>query len=264
LPEGMFRNRSTPYFIPAKKERYDYKYNLFRDLILRLKKDWFNEYKPCFERIRTPNEVYEQSRLGMMMYTSCSDDYDDINLEARMNSFRRKGKYTEIINSLYFQFIQKICVEVNRFLLIVCHELGYKGKDFGLKNFYTFSDGLLSDKSQAKIEKFPKYNAFNLLFKLNNFLKHNTVMAYETLKKYYPDNILKDSGKYENGMYAGKFIYLKDDYIDLLFDKLIVFFGEWCKNILGENIEDADWNYDEYFRTAFKLFQNPYAYWGIP
>lgn len=265
MPEGMFQNRHTPYFIPAKKKRYDYKYNIFRDLILSLKKDWFNEYKPCFERIKTPNEVYEQSRLGMLAYTACSDDYDNIDIEARWNGFRRESKYIEVINSLYFQFIQKICVEVNRYLLIVCKELGYKGNDFNLDKFYTFSDGIINDKSQPKIETFKGYNAFNLLNKTNNFLKHNSVVAYQKLKRYYPKNIAyhKDI-KYENGMYAGDWIKLKDNYIDEIFDKLIIFFGEYCKNILGEKIQEAEWNYDDYFRDAFKLFQYPLEYWGIP
>ena len=248
MPEGLFRNRSTPYFILAHKERYDYKYNLFRDLILELKQDWQHEYKPFFKQIRTP-----------------SDDYDDIDLEARMSGFRRESKYIEIMNSLYFQFIQKICVDTNRYLLIVCRELGYKNQDFSLDRFYTFSDGIIKDKSQPKIETFKKYHAFNLLNKINNFLKHNTVTAYHKLKRHYPNNIIKrDNHRYENGMYAGNWIKLKDNYIDDVFDKLLVFFGEYCKNILGEKIEDANWNYDDYFRGAFKEFQYPHKYWGLP
>ncbi|MCL2591780.1 MAG: hypothetical protein FWD82_00300 [Defluviitaleaceae bacterium] len=152
-----------------------------------------------------------------------------------------KAKYFEqrkianLLKSLHFQFIQKLATEVMRAMLVVCSELGYKNKDFSLDKFFTFSDGIIKDKSQPKIETLPKYNAFNLLFKLNNFLKHNTVQAYLTLKKHYPDNIDKNNKtRYENGMYAGDFVYLQAGYFDKIFDKLLIFFAEYCKVILGE------------------------------
>jgi len=237
MPDGMFRNRPTPYLIPKHKTRYNYKYNIFRDLIVGLKEDWQNEYKPFFKQVRTPDQVYEQTRLTRMQFTSCSDDYDDIDLTARLDSFRRINKYEEILNSLYFQFIQKICVEINRYVLIVCRELGYKGKDFGLPTFYSFSDGLAKDAQKPKVKSFKEYHSFNRLNKINNFLKHNTLTAYETLKKFYPKNAVEsEKMNYENGMYAGYWIKLDANYIDELFDKLLIFFGDWCKNILGECI----------------------------
>ena len=64
-------------------------------------------------------------------------------------------------------------------------------------------------------------------------------------------------------MYAGDWIIIKPDYIDKLFDKLIIFFEDYCSIILKENIKEADWNYDDYFRDAFKVFQFPNAYYGI-
>ena len=65
----------------------------------------------------------------------------------------------------------------------------------------------------------------NLLHKINNFLKHNTIDAYNGLKKEYPKNVCSVENKtaksqYENGMFAGDWIIIKDGYIDKLFKKL--------------------------------------------
>lgn len=268
IPSGLFQNRNTHYFIPNKQKRHDYKYNLFRDLILQLKEDWFCEYKNVFAAIKTPEEAYQNLRLDMIAHSSGSDDLDEIEFDAMIHSFNRIKKYNEIINSLYFQFIQKITSEITRYMLLVCNDLGYKSNDFSIDAFFKFSDGLIKDKSQPKINKFRKYNAFNLLNKINNFLKHNTLRSYEQLKKHYPKNVRTkgvDGCKidYENGMYAGDWIIIKPDYIDKLFDKLIIFFEDYCSIILKENIKEADWNYDDYFRDAFKVFQFPNAYYGI-
>ncbi|MCL2555406.1 MAG: hypothetical protein FWE03_00105 [Firmicutes bacterium] len=281
MPEGLFRNRSTPYFIPQHKSRHDYRFNIFRDLIGGLRDEWFYDIKPYIEFGKqgrkydrfvksypvvgepNPKISYKVSPLGGIEFTTtpyegCDDNpYDEHKDEAGnilqffnhdKAAYIEKRKLANIFNSLQLHFIQKLAIEVNRALLIVCSELGYKEKDFGLKDFFVFSDGLAKSKKKPKIKTFTKYNAFNLLFKLNNFLKHNTVQAYETLKDNYPDNILKtQKTPYENGMYAADFVYLQADYLDKIFDKLIIFFGEYCKNILGENIEDADWNYDDWF-----------------
>lgn len=266
MPEGLFQNRNTHYFIPAKKSRYDYKFNLFRDLILDLKHDWHHEYKKVFNAIRTPKETYQDARLGMIAYTSSVDELDEIEIEAMMIAWERDKKYNEILTSLYFQFIQKVASEITRYMLIVCNELGYKSNDFSIDSFFKFSDGLIKDKGEPKINRFRKYNTFNMLNKINNFLKHNSIRAYESLKRSYPNNvILTDSkgNKYENGMYAGNWIKIKPNYIDNLFDKLIIFFEDYCRIILKENIEESDWNYDDYFKEAFKLFKYPQVYFGF-
>lgn len=267
LPEELFKNRSTPYFIPAYKTRYDYKINIFRDLIAGLKQDWFKEYKVVFKLIKTPAQVHQDVRLEEIGYCSCADDLDEVEETAFFAMIKRSQKYEKIIDSLYHQFLQKVCIEINRYMLIVVTDLGYKSKDFDINSFYKFSDGVLNDKSQPKIETFPKYNAFRMLNMLNNFLKHNSIEAYERLKKSYPNNVksLKNktaNAEYKNGMYAGNWILIKENYIDEIFDKLLVFFTEYCRKILKENIEESNWNYDDYFRNAAHDLKHPISYFG--
>lgn len=64
LPEGLFQPRNTTYFIPAKIHRDDYKVNIFRDLISDLKREWEEEYKPVFSKIKTPRETYDNYRIN--------------------------------------------------------------------------------------------------------------------------------------------------------------------------------------------------------
>lgn len=189
IPDGLFKNRNTVYFIPNYRSRYDYKFNLFYDMINELKTEWQEEYKPLFKYIKTPGEVYENTRLGEMAYTSCADDLDEIEMDAMFASLKRENKYKHIITSLYCTFISKVSTEIDRIMLNVCIEAGYKSNDFNYSAFVKFSDGIQQDKAGKKLERLNKYNAFNMLHKINNFLKHNTITAYEDLKKWYPRNV---------------------------------------------------------------------------
>lgn len=45
LPDGLFKNRTTPYFIPEHIKRHDYKVNIFKDLINELKKGFISFIK---------------------------------------------------------------------------------------------------------------------------------------------------------------------------------------------------------------------------
>lgn len=203
-----------------------------------------------------------------MMFTSDPDDLDEIGIDAMFGGIRRARKYNEIINSLYCQFISKICTEIDRYTLIVMCELGYKGNDYNFKSFAKFSDGLQKDKNGVKLSGLSKYNAYNLLHKINNFLKHNTISSYNDLKKYYPANVCSvENGtakeEYQNGMFAGGWIILKENYINDIFDSLTKFFEDFCKQFVKEDIERATWDYDEYFIDAFNQMKYPLQYWGV-
>ena len=268
MPEGMFANRSTPYFIPAKQHKYDYVINIFNDLINDFQRDWESEYKPIFKMIKTPKEEYENSRLSQLAYTSNVDDLEDIEFNSLMASIRRENKYRHVVQSLYCQFINKLAIETDRIMLIAMCKLGYKGTDYNFNSFVKFSDGLARNRKGIKINQLEKYNAYNMLHKINNFLKHNTISSYLDLKKYYPDNVAsKENGtaniEYENGMFAGDWIIIKDGYIDDLLKKLRKFFKSYCEEIVKENVEDAKWNYDDYFINAFNEMKYPANYFGV-
>jgi len=257
LPDGLFKNRSTPYFIPAHVRENDYLTNKFVNLISSMKRDWFNEYKKVLGSIETPTQVEEKTRFNDTMFTCCSEDLEEIAVNAFLSGVKRTYKYEKIINSLYYQFVQKVCTEIQRYMLLVITDLGYKNKNFSFDSFRDFSDGILNDKNGAKIEELKNYDDFKSLWLINNFLKHNSIGAYTVLKKKYPQNVHPLKGedssiKYENGMYAGNWINIEEKYIDNIFDKLIDFFKDYCKIFLKEDMANSTWNYDEYFEQAYR------------
>ena len=136
-----------------------------------------------------------------------------------------------------------------------------------MRDFRAFTDGLKGLKKADLLNNLKGYNAYNLLHKINNFLKHNTIDAYNGLKKEYPKNVCSVENKtaksqYENGMFAGDWIIIKDGYIDKLFKKLIEFFEDYCNKFLGEDLEESKWNYDDYFKDVYKKVKNLDSYFG--
>lgn len=268
IPEIFFDKKMERCFIPAKQHRHDYIINIFLDLLDEFQKDWELEYKPIFKMIKTPKEVYDNVRLGQLAYTSDVDDLEEIEFNSLISSIKREDKYVHVIQSLYCQFINKLAIETDRIMLIAMCKLGYKGTDYNFNSFVKFSDGLARNRKDIKINQLEKYNAYNMLHKINNFLKHNTISSYLDLKKYYPGNVAsKENGtaniEYENGMFAGDWIIIKDGYIDDLLKKLRKFFKSYCEEIVKENVEDAKWNYDDYFINAFNEMKYPANYFGI-
>ena len=265
LPSGLFRQRNTVYYEPTKRRRHEYKVNIFRDLLENLKNDWLTEYKQLLNKITTPEEVEEKYRLNTMCFTLDSDDYEDICIDAKMAGCKRLIKYRKVIKSLYCQFIQKISSEVDRYTLIFMTECGWKGANFSLKSFIEFSYGLLKQKNQIKINALSNYDDYNLLHKLNNFLKHNSIKSYSELEKFYPKNVLSikngsSNTPYENGMFASDWIIIEPNYIDDLLKKLIIFFEDYCRVYLKEDIECSHWDYDDYFYHAKQEIQDSLYY----
>ena len=269
LPEGLFGPRNTVYFTPSKIHRNDYKVNIFRDLIGELRRQWEDEYKPVFTKIKTPGETYDNYRTGAIMHTSSSDDIDEIEVEARMAAIKREDAYYKVINELYCMFLQKITTEVDRFTLIFMVECGYKGTDFSFDNFVNFTEKIIKKPCLEMFKKMEGYNCYTLLHKINNFLKHNSRESYRALAYSYPGNVrsIKNGNadkEYENGMFAGDWIVLKDGYLDKVFAKLIRFFENYCKIVLNEDLNGSKWNYDDYFYDAQRKMRYPEEYLGIP
>ena len=124
------------------------------------------------------------------------------------------------------------------------------------------------DKSSELFKSLNGYNCYSLLHKINNFLKHNSRESYKALLHTYPGNVKSVKAgtadeDYQNGQFAGDWIILKDNYLDKVFDKLIGFFEDYCNKVLGEDLEESKWNYDEYFINAYYEMRNPVKYFGL-
>lgn len=268
IPEKL-KKSNIKFFTPTKQKKHDYCFNTVNDLLNEFENNWKYEFKPIFEKIKTPNEVYESNRLDAIAHTSCSDDFDEIDVEARLASIRRMHKYDEVIRELYAQFISKLATEVDRIMFVIAEKRGYKMKDFTFDNFEDFSKRLIEyDQIKIEIKDLDEYDSFNMLRKINNFLKHNSVTAYEKLKKYYPDVVASVENKtsnipYENAMFAADWLIIPHDYIEDTIEKLRKFFKSYCQKFIKENVDDANWDNDDYFETAFNNLKYPREYFGL-
>ena len=261
FPEELFSTpRNTHYFVPKYKHIQDYGVNKLKTILNKLKKDWENEYSDFIKSIKTPGQVYENVRLNEIMVTSCSDDIDEIEVDARMAAYRYVTKYNELISSIHLQYLQKIFAEFLRTIYLVI-------KDRGLNSTWDFEAGYLYSYVQNRfpdgdnpIYSLKHHKYFDALNKIVNFLKHNTRRSYEFLvdnpkekdvnhKKFLASFAYSkaDTGvEYESGMYAGDWIKIDAKTVSEMLSNLILFSEELCQLLYDEDPKEASWNSDEY------------------
>ena len=263
FPKTLFTApRNTHYFIPRYKNRSNYAVNVLRDQINRLARDWNVEYKEAIKNIITPEEVRESVRVNEIAHTSSADDYEDVEFNSILAGAKRQKKYGEVIKSIHLQYLQKIFTELFRTILLVIKERGYANtQDFTYKSFlYHVQERFNGEaKKPNPLYGLPHYCYFDALNKIDNFLKHNTLNAYNALannpfekdektKKFLSKFVYssKEAGfDYENGMYAGNWLKIRPEFVDEMLKNLFIFVEEFCEMMYEENPDEAYWNSDE-------------------
>lgn len=263
FPEELFTTpRNTHYFVPKHKNYSDYAINIMREQLNRLSSDWNTEYKTVINKITTPKEVQNNVRLEEIAYTSSPDDLDDIEFDALLAGIRREAKYDQVIKSIHLQYLQKIFTEFFRTILLVIKDRGYTNTiDFTYKSFFFYVQNRFNaeTKKANPLYKLPHYRYFDILNKIDNFLKHNTVMSYnalannpfekdEKMKKFQASFVYtnKEAGfEYENGMYAGDWLKIGPSFVDETLTNLQEFANEFCELMYEEKAGEAYWNSDE-------------------
>lgn len=264
FPKELFNApRNTHYFVPKYKNISDWGINILLAQLGKLSEDWNDEYQYVISKIKTPKEVEENVRMNEMMKTSCSDDYDQIQEDAFFAGIYRRAKYEEVIKSIHLQYLQKIFTEYFRALLLTIKDRGYENKeDFTFEKlcWYVQTKFNVENKRANPLFKLPHYRYLDILNKIDNFLKHNTVRSYmalannpfekdEELKAFQSGFVFtKDEAKiqYENGMYAGNWLKIGPEFVGEILDNLLEFSKEFCKLMYDENAAEASWNSDEY------------------
>ena len=271
FPEGLFtKSRNTHYFIPKHKSAGEYAVNLLLEMVNKLSLDWNTEYKDAIKGLKTPKQVQEETRTGMLMFSSSpKDDMDEIDYQSLMAGIRRENKYDDVIRSIHLQYVQKMFAEYFRAILIVLKDRGYNDDyDF---DFYRFCEYVQEKTNTSSPElnplfKLSNYKYFDLLSKINNFLKHNTKKAYKALannskekdvehKRFLASYVVgpkETDMKYENGTYAGYWLKIDSTFVDEMLTNLREFSIELCELLYGENASEASWNYDDYLVTILR------------
>ena len=247
VPDNKIEHRKTVYYLPTKQHRSDYKCNWFRDLFSSYRKLWCEEYKDFLDSIKTPKQVEDGARLDYL--STGILDYDEADMKAKVSGWRRSGVYRNIIKSLYAQFFHQMMSAIDALCLKLITACGYKEDDFSKKQFDSFIQGLQGSNA-IKFKEYSFYSIYDKAFTVWNFLKHNSLKSYNILKKWYPDMIWDPDGRYQNGDSALNVVKLDEKFIFSCLDNLHLFFDELCQRTFGENADDAQWDYDDYFEEV--------------
>lgn len=219
------------YYIASKEHRTDYTINYLMDSIDWLRKDWNEEFKPLFKKIRTPGKAEDDYRMATIPYFD-SEFYDDILLGARHAALKRSYTYNRIITELECVFITKIVIEIHRIILRALSMIMYEKQDYSVWDLVTYCNGRgVSFYSLSNWKTYLKYNS------VYNFLKHNSVASFETLRKYNPECLIDPNEEYENGMFSAYCLNLKEANVDQLLKDIVPFLKDFCTKVLNEDLD---------------------------
>ena len=245
LPNKKIEQRKTVYYTPTRIHRYDYMCNEFRDTLSDLKQLWINEFSKAIHIIKTPKQVEDDARTNNLMDGIL--DYDEASMSGVFASLKREKPYKFVIKSIYAQFFQQMMAQIDALSLRVIVSQGYKNDDFSKKLFDTFIQGKQTCKDKVDFFGYTHYAIYDRAYLVWNFLKHNSLRSYEELKRKYPEMIYDPNSKYENGDLSLSVLKIDEAFILNCLDNLHEFFDEVCVRGFGENPDDAQWDYDDYF-----------------
>lgn len=242
----VINHRQTHYFYPVKREHSDYCCNVFEDRLQEIKSFWHSHFKPLVRYAWQQIKVPEQALPGdcdLLMCGILEPDEAGIwaNHKNLMNEIRYKRECVFVVESLYAQFIHHLASGVESACISVFTKEKCIGDHFDRNVLY----GTTVNSGQS-VRELPSFGAYDKLYALWNFTKHNSDSTYRKLKEVYPEILLLDT-EYRQGQPAPSVIRFSDGMIESLMDGVSSFFKEYCQLVFKEDYEAAQWNYDGYF-----------------
>ena len=244
LPDEKIEHRKTVYYTPSRICREDYSCNIFRDALQELKELWYKEFSNAVKNINTPKDVENNVRNSYLMDGIC--DYEEASVMGVIASVKRENSYRFVIKSIYAQFYQQMMATIDALSLKVIASHGYNSKDFSRRSFDVYIQGKQNGQAVSFLD-YDNYAIYDRAYMVWNFIKHNSIKSYDELKEKYPEMINDPKNLYKNGDIAIYFLNLDESFILDCLDNMHKFFDEVCERGFGENIEDARWDYAQYF-----------------
>lgn len=255
----IINSRNGHYFYPKKVYYNEYNCNVFVDEIKEIKKYWENHFKPIIKD--SYNRIKKPSKL-------CPGDYDNLQCGisgpgaaqawADYMNWKNASEYREecavLTFSLYSEFFHFMAARIEAITVKVLTQNNAIKDRFDRNVFYATTIG-----KNKKIEELDYFQWYDKLYCLWNFIKHNSISTYQTLKDRFPNCLYED--EYKQGEMALYFIRFNDEMIEEIIKGCIEFFKEYCELVFGENYEEAQWNYCKYFTVRMKdeieMLENP-------
>ncbi|MEG0034538.1 MAG: hypothetical protein RR734_03010 [Bacilli bacterium] len=244
ISDKKIEHRHSVYYLPSKVHSNDYICNVFRNTVSTFKQIWIDEYSNAINDIKTPAQAKENARFNSIV--DGIFDPEEAEVIGLICEIKRNGRYNMIIKSMYAQFFHQFMSEIDASCFRVIGLLGYKKDYFTRKEFDIFIK-TKQGKNSISFIQFNNYGVYDEAYCVRNFLKHNSIKAYQVLKNNYPNRIYNPKNTYKNGQSALSVLKIDERYIRNCFDHICDFFDEVCERGLKENISDAAWDYDDYF-----------------
>ena len=255
---AVINKRTSHYFHPAKDRYSDYSCNHFVDTLKEVRKSWIENFKPLIdiavEKIEKPKELYPGDYVNLQMGISSSIA---ANAWAQQANFKNAQEYrqktAELVHGLYSQFIQQMASRVEAITVKILTDHKMIDDHFDRNILY---GGINKD---TPVRALPHFSSHDKLYCIWNFLKHNIMSTYKSLKDKFSE-ILIDY-EFEQGTPALYYIKFSDDLIFELIDGCIEFFKEYCSLLFNEDYDQAQWNFNSYFldivNDQIELYENP-------
>lgn len=258
----VMSNRNITYFHPVKIKKNDYIVNNFVNVTSELKREFNEIYIPIIkDSIKNINNEKKKYTPGdVSNFTSGIYDYEEACISANIATWRQNNQINEKMYDVYItllsQFFHNMASRIEAVSVSIYSKLNPKMKRWSRDKLY---DNV--NNKQISSRELPSFKYHDKLYLIWNFIKHNNYDTYENLKRDYPE-VLYDE-KYEAGNDAKYYIKLDEKLIDELLNGVEKYFIEWCEVNVDENYEDAQWNYDDYFKglvfDAIEDARNPLA-----
>lgn len=251
LPKGadeIIAKRKGHYFIPAKNDFFDYNCSIFFEAIAKIKKDWQTEYRPIIDCTMKDILDAEYQFKDMCGFLEPDEAITNSMFLHNQATARVGARRKRLHLSLYAQFFHQMVSSIEAITVSVLTSNGYEGERFDRNVLYTFKG-----TNQEKIKELKGFAEYGKLYAIWHFIKHNSKSTYDTILTLCPEILVKNHRdekkllEYKQGNLAIYHIHFTNELIEKLLDGVTTFFMEYCRVVFGENYDEAQWNYNNYF-----------------
>ena len=240
--------RKTHYFSPSKKNYSDYNCNIFRKEISEIRSKWKEEHKPivdaAIEKIKA--RKYDMCNDEKLMCGICGPNGANARAQWATMKAKAEAEYKKFAlkTSMYAEFFHLMASRIEATTVFVLTKNGFEGDKFGRNELYAFKGN-----KQEKISELVGFAEYDKMYCIWNFIKHNSLSTYNSLKDKYPE-VIANNSKYKQGELAIHYVKIDEMLILDLLNGIEKFFDAYCKLVFDEDVDSADWNYDGYFLSS--------------
>ena len=250
--------RNGKFFHPGRPSIHDYNINFMLSHFYSIKNEWEKTNLPIIHQAVGKFEPLKKTTLNPSesdLFQSGIIDYEEAQERSLLQTvtLNRLAAYQQklLFNTLYAQNFHQLASQIDALLLKTLTRNGYEGDSFKRNVLYAFKGN--KEKNVKELDGFMEYDQ---MYAIWNFIKHNSLSTYKTLKKKYPDVVIDDD--YSQGELGCHFIHFSENLINTVLDGNQRFIINYCQLVFDEDPEEAKWNSDQYFKQEVGFHINEY------